>query len=476
MQPTDPAPLQPVVFDPVFENDVIACVVVIEGAAYLPVRATIEHNAHGATDSAECTLPISNNPDFSMMFARNSSNANQPVYIAIYCGYPVNPAPGSLDYSDLALRFAGIVDTYSAQFEADQVTFRCRSMAAPLVDLPISWNSLGQTTTELVTEMAQTVGLTPNIQLVTPPGVYVQQVFAQEFVGGANFAATVAAIRAWDLLLKTALVDDVDVWVDALGGVPRLNYCAPSLIPRATVDLTYGRHLESITTDHSIQYAKNIHVAVYSYNKRVRTSTTVSVDSALGGGTITTPTTKTSTSSPIFGTSDQVTTTTSANGVQSTSITTITGGHVNALTQPGTESAKENYVFYIPNLSAIDCHNRAAAIWRQISMQEYRQKFTIPMTRNLLFALDATGIAILFNITGLPYVNANSVYSQSGPIVNTATATSTNAPPVSSAPLSSANVDTRYWPRRMTETIDPQSAGWKITVEAVSHTPPQGAI
>jgi hypothetical protein len=475
--------LQPVVYTPTFETNQVACVVVIEGVPYLPVHATIEHNAHGATDSAEFTLPVSSNPDFSVMFARSDgtggtpNNALVPVYVSIYAGFPANRVPESLDFSQLSQRFFGIVDLYSAQIGANEVTFKCRSMAAPLVDFPVTSLAMNVTTTQLVTALAQSVGLTPNI-LLNPnnPPLYVQEVFANEFVGGQNFASTVVNERAWDLLLKCALFDDVDVWVSQIGGISFLNYCAPGLIPRTTVGLTYGTDIEEITVEHSIQYAKNIHVEVHSYNKRIKQSTSFSVDSNDPGGITSTPTTKTVTSSPIFGTSGQVSTSVSPTGVSTTTQTSFSGGSTTASTSPGRESAKERYVVYPRNLSPIACQQLAQSMWRQISMQEYRMTLTIPMTTLFLFAFDTSGISILLNVMGLPYRNANSVFSGTAPITNTATLSYAGSPVVTSNTVTTTRTDTRYWPRRITETIDPSGAGWKLVVESVNHSLPQGQI
>ena len=472
--------LSNVTYTPKFENAAVRVVVQIENDFYLPSHVEVEHNAHGATDSAQVVLPISSNPDFSVMFQRSDGsngtpdNADQPVYISIFAGYPTNPAPQSKDTSQLSLRFFGILDVYSARFSSDEVTFRCRSLAAPLVDFPATYLAMNQTSAQLVTELASEYGLTPNILLVNP-AVTVQEVFASEFVGGANFAATVANVKAWDLLLKCALFDDVDVWVGLTDGIPTLNYAAPSLIPRTTVNLVYGRDLIDLTVEHSIQYAKNIRVEVHTYQKRVKQSTTHRVDTLLSGGIDETPSSKTVVSSPVFGTAEQTSTTTSGTGGVSTTLTNISGGASTATTQPGKESAQERYVRYIPNLSPQMCQQVARAIWRQISMHEYRQNITFPMTPSLLKVFD---ISMLLNVTGSPYNNANSVFTGEGPITNTATLSSSNAPPVSSSPVSvnATRTDTRYWPRRITETIDQNGSGWTLAAETVNHSLPQGSV
>ena len=476
--------LQNVVYAPKFEHAAVRAVAVIEDTFYQVVHAEIEHNAHGATDSAQVVLPISSNPDFSVMFQRSDgtngtpNNADVPVRISIYAGYPTSPAPQSLDVSQLSLRFSGIVDIYSAHFSSDEVTFKCRNLAAPLVDFPATYLAMNQTSAQLVTELATSVGLTPNILLVNPP-VTVQQVFASEFVGGANFASTVANVKAWDLLLKCALFDDVDVWVSLKDGVPYLNYAAPSLIPRTTVNLVYGRDLIDLTVEHSIQYAKNIRVEVHTYQHRIKQATTHHVATALGGGIDETPSSKTIVSSPVFGTAEQTSTTTTGEGNVSTTLTNVSGGASNAITGPGKESAQERYVRYIPNLSPAMCQQVARAIWRQISMHEYRQNITFPMTPGLLKVFD---ISMLLNVTGSPYSNANSVFTGTEPITNTATVSSSNAATVSSNSTSvnvarpDTRTDTRYWPRRITETIDPNSSGWTLAAETVSHALPGGAV
>jgi hypothetical protein len=459
------AALQPVTYTQKYEAKPVRAVVQLEQGKYLLTRYDIEFNAHGATDEAEVTMPISSNPDFSVMFQRNEQNADLPVYVVIYAGFPGNPSPGSTDVSGLSQRFFGIVDIYSARFAENTVTFRCKSLAAPLVAFPVTGLAMAQTSAQLIQEQAGLLGLRTNIQLANPP-VTVQQVFASEFIGGQNFAASIANVKAWDLFIKCAMFDDADVWVTN----DVLNYCSPGLIDRNTISLVYGTDLVSLDVDHSIQYAKNIRVEVHSYQKRIRQATTHRIETNPFGGIIETPSVKTVTSSPVFGTAEQVSTSTSPTGIVSTTTSTLSGGARTATTSPGSESAKEIYVYYIPNLTPQMCQQVARAIWRQISMLEYRVTAVIPMTVDLLKNFDIT---MLLNITGSPYKNANSVFVGT----NTAMATTQNGSTATSNTVQGPNTDTRYWPRRITETFDPKDKnGWSIRAETVSHTLPAGAV
>lgn len=462
--PPRPVALQRVNYVPKFEYDAIRAVVLIEQAYYIPTRFDIEFNAHGATDTAEFSLPISTNPDFSVMFQRNSSNQNVPVYTTIYAGFPTNPTPFSKSTTGLSVRFTGIVDSYSADFLRDTVTFKCRNMAAPLVDFPVTQLFMQQTSQDLVKTFAAQIGVQHVFNIGTPP-VTLQEVFASEFVGGINFAATVTKVRAWDLLLKCALFDDADVWmgINHVTGAVTLNYQSPGLVSRKNVDIYYGRDVTDLTVEHSIQYAKNIRVEVHSYQKRIKQSHSVRFDTDLGGGVDDTSSSKTTVSSPIFGTSGLVTTTISDTGETTVSNSTVSGGHTGASTAPGRESALERYVFYLPNQSFEQCKAFAQATLRQLSMMEYREELSFPMTRKMLKDFDIT---MLLNINGAPYKNANSNFRSF-----TVKVTFNGIP----QPAKTTKSDTRYWPRRITETLEPQS-GWKLRVEAVNHSLPQGQV
>lgn len=475
LPPSTQVKLQPVTYTPKFESTIINAVAQIEQSLYPLIHATLELNCHGATDSAEVILSIANNPDFSVMFERNESNADMPVYISIFSGFVSSSSANSKDISQLSLRFFGIVDIPSASHKGGTITFRCRSIASTLVDFPVTALVMNQTSEQLINSLANITGMTPNVQLVNP-AVTVQQVFAAEFVGGSNFAAVVANVKAWDLLLRCAMFDDADVWVSwTKGGQVFLNYASPSLIKRTTVDLVYGRDLMDLEEEHSIQYAKNIRVEVHTYQKRIKQATTHRIQTDPLGGTQETVSSKTVVSSPVFGTTEQIATSTSPDGITSTTSTTNTGGPATAVTSPGSESAKERYVRFIPNLTPQMCQQLARAIWRQISMMEYRQKITLPMTKDLLSKFDIT---MLLNVTGSPYKNANSVFS--GPnntIVNTATASFAGAStPVVSNQVVSNRQDVRYWPRRITETIDPKGQGWYLVIDSVNHSLPQGSV
>lgn len=434
------APLQPLNYQPTFTTEQPRAVAVINGTNYQILSYEIEGNAHGATDSAIIDLTLSNGPDWTIELYRDQ-NQDDPVYVEIWAGYPPNTGP-STSTAGLQQRFVGIVDQYSLQIDGDTGTFRCRSLAAPLVDREITTLAQNMTSVQFVQYWAAQYGLTPVINLVNAP-VTLQQVWANEFVAG------IKKFRIWDVILKCAVFDGVDAWVSG----SNLYYAAPSLVQRTLLDLQYGRDLTACNLVHSPQFSKNVKVEVHSYqpHTRVAVSHRITTD-ALGGVTETT-TSRTVTSSPIFGTTSSVTTTTSPTGTVST-VSSSSGGSSSSSTSEGTEG-QQPYIYYVANLTPQQCINLARAIWQDISMAEYIVTAKLPMTKSKLAQF--SGVTALVRLHGTPYLLAESSSTQNG-ASNPQVATKAND----------------YWPRRYTEEFD--GAGWTLDLEMVNHTLPQGAV
>lgn len=421
-------PQQPLAFEQPHETSSLQVVAVINKVNFLVPKCTIDQNAHGSTDSAEITLPIKGAPDFTAWLYVNPSMI-APIPVQIYVGLFQGTQAGGVSTSGLTQMFSGQLDLYGIKLKADSVTFKCRSLGAPLVDNRITAIPRNMKTTDFVKKMAAQYGLSTNIQL--PSGQYpltVAEVYAHSFAVGLQNQ------RIWDLLLTMANFDDVDVWVSG----STLNYCAPGQVSRTTLDLKYGRDLIDLGIDHAPLFSKQIRVEVRTYNKHTKQASIQRVETSPGGGVKITTSSKTVTATPQFGTANTSSTSISSTGAQTTTSTTSTGGSASSTTGQGSESNIERYIIYKPGISPQAANQLANATWRRISMQEFSVNITLPLTRSKLPMLNITN---LIRLHGTPFVKANST----------------------------------YWPRKYTYDIDIES-GAILTIEAVNHELPQGAV
>jgi hypothetical protein len=419
-------PLLPVQFEKYVENQTPTTYVLIDGNRFTPRSWTIEENAHGATDTASITLPISNGPDWTQAIYRGSDagNSEQPVYVKIYAGM-VQPI----------LRFWGIVDIYSGRLTAtpdgDAITFSCRSFAAPLISTKITTPFSGptSTTTQFIQQQAARFGLNTQILLAGAP-LTMQQVLGNEFSTGVH------NVEIWRLMLQCAVQDDVDIWVDG----NTLWYAAPSLISRVTADMKWGRDIETLDFSHATQFSKNIRVEVRSYTKRIKQSSYVRYETGANGkGVITSEGSRTVTSTPVFGTTQSITNTISNTGTQTVTSSNTTGGSSSGSAGvPAAESGKELYTFYVKNKTQQQCFDLAKKFWRQISQHEFSITLNFPVTAKKLPVIGKTS---LIRLHGTPFAYLNST----------------------------------YWPRRITETFDPES-GWNWSIVAINHEGPNGEV
>ena len=437
-----PSPaLNPRVDAPVFDASKPRSVVRINGASYLPKHWTVNRNGHGATDDATFSLSLKMNPDFSRMLAQSGEKAFKPVPISIWAGYPSNPLPGSTSIDGMVQRFLGNADIYEATPDADDVTFTCRSLAAPLVDQKLTSAPMNMTAQQFAQAFATALGLKLNVVLapgVTP--ITIQEMLGREYEGGSSFNAVVFNMHPWDILLQCALFDDTDVWVD--GNV--LNYASPSLIKRNRVVVPYGSLMREPKLSHSLQLNRNIRVEVRSWSTKTRTAVAVRAEGNPNDGITISQTSRTSTTSPIFGTPSVVSTSISPTGVAST-ISTTSGGVVNATTALGSEPTKQIYkIVDRHGLNLANANKLAQSLWRQYSAQEYAIEFSLRMTPSLLKTLSITS---LFAVSGLPY----ALFNRTG------------------------MANEGYYPRTIVETFDSKE-GWDLSVVAVNHVLPSGAV
>ena len=248
----------------------------------------------------------------------------------------------------------------------------------------------------------------------------------------------------WDVLLKSALCDDVDLWEDD----GTLNYFYAWDVPRKTINLVYGTNVKDFKGTHSPQFNRNIEIFVHSGTLRVRQSTTVRVKTNTGGdvpGVDVTTNTRTSVRVPVWGTNQATTTTYYSNGTVAVTTGSATGGPSSGSTTAISESGKEIYYITRNNYTPQQCEDYAKKVWRQISMHEYQADFVLAMTPDLL---PSVGITALLNFTG---------YGMS-------------------------LFNTTYWPRSYVEQFDgPEpgsdtAPGWTVSFHAVNHQPPVGGV
>lgn len=451
---------------PFFETHNVRMVVAIGNTKCIPIRYSTSINAHGATNTASITVPISSNPDFSLLLSKGVSKSAPSftsltslstkslgslagtsdvgpgaiVPVSIYAGFPDNPKPGSTDTNGLSRRFVGIVDMYTAELHGDTVTFSCRSAAAPLVDTKITHISQNQTTTSFLAEQASRIGLQVQINTGSRNLATIQQVLGFDQIGGANFAASVYGMRIWDLLLKCAQFDDVDLWEE--DGV--LHYESPSLVKRTGIGLKWLQDWESLTPSHSLVFNRGIQVDVHSNSPRTTTTTSSRVTvGADGSVTIGNPKTVSTTSQSVLGSNTSVRSSVSTNAQGATTISnsqgTASGGNFNGVASAGAqESNVQKYTFYVRNQPPERVNLLAQAYARQISMHEYSISGKVPMTKRLLGELSIEAELIL---TNSPYARFND----------------------------------KYWPRRYAESNSP-SDGWSVDFEAVNHSLGSSAV
>jgi hypothetical protein len=440
-------PVVPLKKKPVYESLVPRISATIDGKQYLPKSYVLTTNAHGATDTATVEIPISTNPDWTQQIARSDSggNANKPVPIEIF-----------LDLNNTGIfmsRFVGIVDQYSAAGAADGCTFSCRSMAAPLTSTKITTPfTAGSsiTTVAFIQQQAARFGLTTNIVLA--PG---QQPAQMIKVLGAEFVTGVRNWNIWDLMLQCAQYDDVDIWVDRTG---QLNYQATSFITRNPLQYVWGENILDLVGTHSPQFSRNVQVEVHSYTKRTRQSSGSRAQSLINGGMQTTNWSRKVIGSPIFGTTDYVSTSYNSDGTVTTTKSSLSGGSASSgPTKFATESGVERYIFYVANKTPADCDLISKRIWRQISMHEYSIKLTVPIMQSALGVMDVTAD---IEVYGFPL----SAFNQ-----NPSTGKS------SIAGVPDSQVGGGYWPREIVETVDiNRGAIWEV--DAVNHSLAAGAV
>ena len=382
-----------------YKTSTVDVTAVIAGTKYNIQKGTVELNAHGASDSADVTLPLAVSPDFTVMF-KDTAWIPLQLYARVSQAQPPSSSTSDIPISPRQQLFSGSIDVNSMAFHDDAISFKCRSLASLLVDNRITAIPRNMTTVQFVESTAKQYGLTPHINL--PKGQYkltVAELYAHDFAVG------VQNDRIWDVYMKMAQVDDADVWVSGND----LYYASPSLIPRTTVDLKYGRDIETLTAEHSAA-SKAIRVEVRIYNQRTRVSQIQRIELSNDLTVRTTSSSRYVTSTPEFGTKNTSTTSISSSGTVSTTQNTVTGGPQQTFAGRGPDNANGAliYKYYRPGWSLDAANAFAQTTLRRLQMQAYTVSIRIPITQSRFEALSL--ITSLIRLHGVPMQMVNDTY------------------------------------------------------------------
>lgn len=410
------------------QGSTVYVVAVIAGTKYAVAKCSVELNAHGASDSADVTIPLSTSPDFTAMF-KNTAWVPLQIYVGVYNAQPPASHPAKLSIAGKQQIFGGSIDVNTMSFHDDTITFKCRSLAALLIDNRLTGIPKNMTTFEFATAVAKQYGLTP---YVSPLPGQVPTTIAELYAH--DFAVGIINDRIWDVLMKAAAVDDMDVWVTG----SNFYYMAPSMIPRNTIDLKYGRDIETLTAEHSAS-SKAIRVEVRIYNQRTRSSSIQRVELSNDGTVSTTSSSRFVTSTPDWGTKNTSTTSISSTGSVSTTQSVVSGGPQQTFAGrgPDNQNGALIYKFYRPNWTLERANKFAQTTLNRLHMQEYTVNIRIPITESKF-----TQIAITSEVRlhGVPMALVNDT----------------------------------FWPRKITYNFDPDSPS--IDLECVNISLPVGQI
>jgi hypothetical protein len=454
----------------VYEVDIPRCIVIINGVQYIPESVTLELNAHGATNTASFTLPISSTDDFSQTLFEGTQNPNQINGLTNYYSLTLNQATKiakaanannayslidvevwgdnvsdatvMLTKGNLKSLFQGYLDSYTATFQDNKVEFSARSQASPLVDSKVTGISLNDTITSYLERTVLSIGGQSVVFNLANPGApaTVQEVLAKELVGGSqsNINNAIYGKSIWDLAKQGALFDNCDLWEDSTTG--QLHYEDPRKVVRNTVNIHWNSTIATAVGMHSISQSRQVKVNVRTYNRRSTVSTSYTFDPSTN--TTSDPVTRIASSSIVPGTAGSTSSATNlATGKTSISSKSSSGGAENAKAGTGTADSTiddNTYTFYFPGLSPDRVTLLAQGLWRSISMHEYHVTIEAPMTAYFAQNLKITSV---LNLANFPYNAWNGL----------------------------------YYPRRITTNWS-VTEGWKFTVEAITIPESNGGV
>ena len=271
----------------------------------------------------------------------------------------------------------GVVDDYEIDLDNRAVTFDGRDLAAQLIDTKTAQTYANQTSSEIATMLAQSVGLTPVVTATkTPVGRYYQIDHARMALGGFH-----TSITQWDLLIYLAQQEGFDLFVSgtSLYFQPAATSATPyNIFWQLGQDGVPSSNVINLRLKHALTLAKGVSVTIKSWHsgmKRAIEQRTADPDYNGKNG---------------YGTQD--------------------------------------YVFYVPNLTpqqAINLANqRYADITRHLREISFDAPGDLVLTPRLVVVLDGTGTA--FDTTYYPDAISLALSQDGGFTMNV---TAKNIPP-----------------------------------------------
>lgn len=229
-------------------------------AAVLGFR-TVE-NSHFQADTFEVKLDAWQQPDgLGVSFWADAGTTKVEIFLGFLgAGDPVNAQP-----SDLASILTGEVDDVDIDTTGGNITVTGRDLTGRLIDNKVSQNWPDRTASEIVTDLAGQVGLTPQVtKTSTPTGKYAKD----------QYSALGRDTPMWDLITSLANAEGFDAYVkgDTLYfGPSQVDDSNPISIQLDHQGDTLTANVEKVKLKRSLTLAKDITVTVLSYspNKKV---------------------------------------------------------------------------------------------------------------------------------------------------------------------------------------------------------------
>jgi hypothetical protein len=262
------------------------------------------------------------------------------VTAEIQVGYENN---GSVAWQTV---LTGVVDSYEIDLDTSSISFNGRDLAAQLIDTKTAQTYSNQTSSEIATLLAQSVGLTPVVTATTiPVGRYYQIDHARMSLGAFH-----TDITEWDLLVYLAQQEGFDLFV--LG--TSLYFQPPATAANAfNISWQLGQdgipisNVINLRLRHSLTLARGVSVTVKSWHSNLKRPIIAKTANTAGG-------------------SKQ-------------------------------DGGGQDYVFYVPNLTpqqAIALANqRYADITRHLRTIEFEAPGNLLLTPRSLLVLSGTGTA-----------------------------------------------------------------------------------
>ena len=320
------------------------CQVLLNGAV-MQGLVGISLNLKNEFTASEFTIDANIEPTYAMNAAWWSTATK--VMVQVQIGYL---SGGAVNWTTI---LSGVADAYDLDFDSRGICITGRDLSAQLIDTKTAETYSNQTSSEIATILANSVGLTPVVTATkTPVGRYYQIDRARLSLGQFHSDMT-----QWDLLIYLAQQEGFDLFVSGTS-----LYFQPPATASSAYNISWQSGTDAIPISnviglrghHSLTLAKGVSVTVKSWHSGLKR--------------------------PIIAkTADPTYKNDGADGTQ-------------------------DFVFYVPNLTpqqAIDLANqRYADITRHLRTIEFDAPGDLVLTPRLVVVLNGTGTA--FDTTYYP--------------------------------------------------------------------------